>query len=405
MRIAWVCPLPPAASGIADYSYELLPRMAEMADVDAVAVRRGWRRPRAPRGIRVLSPEAFEQQAERYDAVFYHLGNNPWHGFVYELALKRPGIAVFHDFVMHHLIAAITVESFKDWGRYRSLMRAEYGPSGDRLALLRWQGVATEFEKFVFPLNGHLARGAQAIVVHSEDTRERMHAVAPDVPAVVIPHHATKAPADVAGLSRAEARAMLGLPPDAFLVGHFGFITRPKQPAAVVGGFARLAQRHPDALLVMIGADHTGGGLDRLTRRYGVSERVRLAGFVDLKKFYTYLKAVDAVVNLRYPSAGESSGTFARTLAEGRASIVNNLGAFAEVPPDVALKVEVDGNQAEAVGGHLLRLAEDPAFRATVESNARRYAETVLDPERCRDLYLNVAHLEELKKAASLTPS
>ncbi len=306
---------------------------------------------------------------------------------------------------MHHLIAAITVENFKDWNRYRSLMRAEYGPSGERLALLRLQGVATEFEKFVFPLNRHLARGAQAIVVHSEDTRERMRAVAPDVPAVVIPHHGSKAPADVAGLSRAEARAMLGLPPDAFLVGHFGFITRPKQPAAVVGGFARLAQRHPDALLVMIGADHTGGGLDRLTRRYGVSERVRLAGFVDLKKFYTYLKAVDAVVNLRYPSAGESSGTFARTLAEGRASIVNNLGAFAEVPPDVALKVEVDGNQAEAVGGHLLRLAEDPAFRATIESNARRYAETVLDPERCRDLYLNVAHLEELKKAASLTPS
>ena len=83
---------------------------------------------------------------------------------------------------------------------------------------------------------------------------------------------------------------------------------------------------------------------------------------------------------------------------------MNNLGAFAEVPPDVALKVEVDGNQAEAVGGHLLRLAEDPAFRATIESNARRYAETVLNPERCRDLYLNVAHLEELKKAASLTP-
>jgi hypothetical protein len=65
----------------------------------------------------------------------------------------------------------------------------------------------------------------------------------------------------------------------------------------------------------------------------------------------------------------------------------------------VALKVEVDEDQAEAVARHLLRLAGDPSFRASVESNARRYAETVLDPIRCRDLYLNVAHLEALKKA------
>ena len=65
------------------------------------------------------------------------------------------------------------------------------------------------------------------------------------------------------------------------------------------------------------------------------------AGYVDLTQFYLYLKALDAMINLRYPSAGESSGTFARALAEGRAVIVNNYGSFAEVPGDVALKVEM----------------------------------------------------------------
>lgn len=403
MRIAWVSPLPPMGSGIADYSYELLPLVAASAEVIAVCPRpRPLRKPRVPPGVELISPEEFDLRADEFDAVFYHLGNNPWHRFVYERAIRRPGVVVFHDFVMHHLIAAMMVEyDGKDWAAYRSLLHREYGEAGSRLALLRARGVATEFEKFMFPLNEHVARQAQAIVVHSEDTRERMHVVAPEVPVAVVPHHAGGLPPQVERVDRSEARRRLGLPAGAFVVGHFGYVTRPKQPAAVIGGFARLVEGHPDSLLVLTGADHTGGGLDRLIRRHGLAGRVVSTGYVDLRRFYLYLFAVDAVVNLRYPSAGESSGTFARALAEGRPAIVNNLGSFSEVPPDVALKVEVDGDQAAQVGAHLLRLAGDPGLRVGIERRARAYAASVLDPERCRDLYLSVARLEALKRAGA----
>jgi glycosyltransferase involved in cell wall biosynthesis len=389
-------------SGISDYSFELLGLMAEAADVDAVCPNPGLlRRPRTPDGVPVVGTDRFQQRIDGYDAVFYHLGNNPWHGFVYELAAKIPGVAVFHDFVLHHLLAALTIEGggHRDPARYRALLRTEYGDLGEQLAWLRLRWVATDYEKFLFPMNRHLASRAQALVVHSEDTRERMREVAPGVPVVVIPHHAGSPPDEVRGIDRRRARMELGLPQDAFLAGHFGFITRPKQPAAVIGGFARLAARDDHAELVMIGADNTGGGLDRLIRRHALQDRVRLTGYVDLQRFYLYLKAVDVVINLRYPSAGESSGTFSRALAEGRTVIVNNLGSFAEIPPDVALKVEIDADQAEGVGAHLIHLAEDPTFRAHTESRARDYAATVLDPIRCRDLYLSVARLEALKRA------
>jgi glycosyltransferase involved in cell wall biosynthesis len=168
-------------------------------------------------------------------------------------------------------------------------------------------------------------------------------------------------------------------------------MTFPKQPSAVMGGFATLAADHPRARLVVVGADHSGGGLERLARRHGVLDRVRRTGFVDLERFYLYLKAVDVVVNLRYPSAGESSGTFARAVSEGRATIVNDLGSFAEVPGDVALKVEVDGDQADEVARHLVRLADDPGFQRRIEERARAYAATVLDPARCAARYLEAA--------------
>src|SRR5207249_3806447 len=147
----------------------------------------------------------------------------------------------------------------------------------------------------------------------------------------------------------------------------------------------------PDSLLLMVGADRTGGALPRLVAQLGIADAVRLTGYVNLEQMYVNLRAMDVSINLRYPTAGETSGTLARSLAEGRAVIVNNYASWAELPSDVALKVEIDGPQGEQVGQHLLHLARDPAFRAGVEERSRRYAAELLDPNRCRDQYLDFA--------------
>ena len=397
MQLAWFTPLPPMLSGIADYSSEIVPHVARRAGVTLFCPRPGlFRRPQVPVGLSVRHPsDYFDDGGDRdgrFDATYYHLANNPHHEFVYRAARRRPEIAVFHDVVLHHLIAAVTIEGRRrDPSGYEAALYGEYGHLGTRLAMLRRVGLASDFEKFLFPLTAHVAGQAKGIVVHSHDAAEKMAEIAPDVPIAVIPHHAGTTPAEVEGITREEARDRLGLPQDAFVVGHFGFVTRPKQPAAVVGGFKMLHDAVPHALLLVVGEDHTGGALNRLVERLGLRGAVRREGYVGLERFYLYLKASDAQVNLRYPSAGESSGTFARGLAEGRAAIVNNYASFAEVPGDVALKVEIDGPQAQQVGVHLLRLARDPAFRSTIEANAQRYARTVLDPGRCSDLYVEFA--------------
>ena len=173
MRIAWVTPLPPTPSGIADYAFELLPLVAESAETDVFATRPGrFRRPSRPSGVRVLDASLLGERFGDYDAVFHHLGNNPHHEFVYRASLALPGVAVFHDFSLHHLIAHLTVEmGADDLPGYEHTLEEDYGPSGVRLARLRWHGVASEFEKFLFPANGHVARNAKALIVHSQDVR------------------------------------------------------------------------------------------------------------------------------------------------------------------------------------------------------------------------------------------
>jgi glycosyltransferase involved in cell wall biosynthesis len=390
MRIAWFSPLPPMASGIADYSFELLPLVARGADVEVFAPNAADLH--APAGIPVADPDAFDQRADRYDAVLYHLGNNPFHEFVYRAALRTPGVAVLHEYVLHHLIDHLMFGE----GRYRMqayerLVTEEYGGQGPALAHLRALGAFTEFERFLFPLSGHVVRRSRGAVVHSRHARGHVLEASPQIPVHVIPHHAGRLPAGVAGIGREEARRRLGLPLEAFLVGQFGFVTRPKQPAAVFGGFAGLLEHRRDARLLIVGENQVGVGLQELLRLRGLEGQVDLTGYVDMPTFALYVKAVDVVVNLRYPSAGEASGTFTRALAEGRATIVSNLGSFGEYPGDVCLKVEVDGDQPAEVTAHLVRLAEDPGFKAELEQRARRFAEMELDPERCAAMYLAVA--------------
>jgi len=65
VKIAFFSPLPPAKSGIADYAAALLDAMRTLAQVDAFAE----------------TPASFDP--DRYDAILYHLGNNPFHSYVY----------------------------------------------------------------------------------------------------------------------------------------------------------------------------------------------------------------------------------------------------------------------------------------------------------------------------------
>jgi len=89
MRVAYYSPLPPSRSGIADYSTLLLPALRERVDV--VVAEPGKRAPAA-------------------DVALYHVGNDPDAlGWIVDALWKRPGVVVMHEFVLHHLIAGITI--------------------------------------------------------------------------------------------------------------------------------------------------------------------------------------------------------------------------------------------------------------------------------------------------------
>ena len=99
MKVAFFSPLPPAKSGIADYSATLLSALEPLAEVTAFSAK----------------PERFDPT--RFDALVYQIGNNAYHDFCYEMALEYPGVVVIHEANLHHLIADITIKR-GDWDAY-----------------------------------------------------------------------------------------------------------------------------------------------------------------------------------------------------------------------------------------------------------------------------------------------
>ena len=64
-----------------------------------------------------------------------------------------------------------------------------------------------------------------------------------------------------------------------------------------------------------------------------------MTGYVDDAEFDDYYAAADRLVNLRYPSAGETSGTLIRAFEAGKPVAVSDYAQFAELPDDVVTKI------------------------------------------------------------------
>ncbi|HSO01515.1 MAG TPA: hypothetical protein VLS46_03215, partial [Gaiellaceae bacterium] len=174
MRVAYYSPMPPERSGIADYSAHLLPALAERLDVQVV--RRGRTRPM--RGT---------------DVALYHLGNNPdAHGWIVEALRRRPGVVVLHDFVLHHLVAGLTIGRGDGHG-YLAAMEREGGVVGrllghavlDKRIPPLWENRPEDFH-----LAGEVLARATGLIVHSRYVEERARAAGYEGPIWRIPHPA-----------------------------------------------------------------------------------------------------------------------------------------------------------------------------------------------------------------------
>lgn len=370
-------PLPPRKSGIAAYTSELLPALCAHRPVVVVceegatpAVR--VHLPTCGGALQVISLAQYQADETLADLPhIYQIGNNPDHIFAYEACLRRPGVVVLHDFNLHYLVEDATLMR-GDRDGYRRILAAEFGPVGLALADLRQAGVFSEAQKLSLPINQHVLRSAQAVIVHNQWIHDRLPEQVRHR-ALMIPHHF---PAQVAAFrerTQAQARARLNLPEQGFMLLSLGFITPPKQVQATLHALASLKARGEMFFFVVAGQRSSGFDIDALITELDLADRVMVTGYVNETEFFDYIVAADCLVNLRHPTVGESSGTLARALALGLPAVVHNFGPCSEYPDHVVFKVPLELGAPVALTAALQTLMHNPPLRARLGAAAQAY--------------------------------
>lgn len=379
-RLAYFSPMPPARSGIADYSAKLLPYLADLADITVFADDPGRIQ---SMGLPTKQVSEFPHVRHEYDLPLYQMGNSDHHERLYDMLVRHPGVVVLHDYFIHHFMIHHTAVA-GDWMAYARELNYELGGGGRLLArsIRLGQSPAPLFE---LPMNRRIIDTALGLIVHSQYAADRIARARLDVPLAVIPHFVDLRP----GVSR---RDQLAIPDGAALFASIGYITPEKQIDVALRAFRRLLAAHPDSYYLLVGEAHPSIEVAAIVEELELGDRVHHVGYAeDLDTLVDWIHTADIVVNLRHPTVGETSGIVLRALAAARPLIVYDDGWYAELSPDAVLKV-APGDENSLVFA-MTQLATSSTLRRSMGQSGYEYVLAHCLPEQIAASYLNFIRL------------
>lgn len=401
LRLALVSPLPPAQTGIADYTVDVVKALSVAHTIelfhDQANLAASLPAPAFP--IAELPARA---AAAPYDAVIYQMGNAPAHDFMYGWMDRVPGVVVLHDLVLHHSFArrylespeslayaadpgnrAKQMEADKAHQSFLSAIEAVYPGQGERLKDAHFNTTG-DLLPYVFPLFEPALARARGVGAHNSFMVEAIQAARPDLPCARLAMPVEPVPVlDGAAIA---LRARLGLPAGAPVVGCFGLVTREKRIETVARAVARLSEHHPDVRLLLAGPVSDAAWLGALLERLGVTARTIVAGRLGDDEFAAAMSITDAVVHLRYPTARETSAALLRVMAQGRPVVISDIANQSEIPADVVRRIDPideEGDLTRAIDWIL----RNPEPARAMGERARRFVQVEHAPDRTRETY------------------
>jgi glycosyltransferase involved in cell wall biosynthesis len=358
-RVAIVTPLPPARSGVANYSSRLIGAMRHFARLEVYG-EESWRhQPDFNAGgadppqqdVRPAHhfPWAREFSGSALPALMV-LGGSPYHMDAWRLLMRHGGDVLLHDVFLGWLYAWLG-----------ALGHLEVNGFQRRARELR---VATPDEHFQLGrlMFAEVVDRARRVYVHSQAARRLILTERParaDDVHVVPFGHPTVDP---------------GSPdPERPVIASFGYL---KHPERLIEASVPVLKALPNARLWLVGdspvPDHLAT-LRRIAHVAGVGERVDVTGWVSPEEYRRRLRATTVAVQLRSRFYGERSAALADLLARGVPTIANDGGSVGELPQDTVLRLG-QSPSAHDVTAALFSLIDDPAQHGRIRAAAMRFA-------------------------------
>ena len=389
-QLAFVSPLPPEKTGIADYAAELLPELARHYDITVIVqqekVDDAWVQANAP----IRDVAWFRAHTGQFDRVLFQFGNSPFHNHMFDLLVDIPGTVVLHDI---YLSWPVWHRDEHGWpGARHGWARALLAGHGwhavrERLQAGKWENVVDVVT--AYPCNLPVLQQAQGIIVHSDFSRRLAHQFYGEHAAddwALIP--LLRQPATP--ISKNIARQQLGLAEIDFVVCSFGGLDPTKLNHRLLNAWLTSAlSKDAHCHLVFVGENHGGDYGQDLLQKIAQSlakTRITITGWVDANTYRQWLAAADAGVQLRTLSRGETSAAVLDCMNYGLPTIANAHGSMADLPADAVWMLPDDFSDDQLVEA-LSSLRQDTPRRTTLGERALAHIRTQHNPRHCADQY------------------
>jgi len=358
MTVGFFSPMPPAPTGVADYSAALLPFLRALGTVD-------------------VSPE-------KCDVALYHVGNNALHREIYQRALIQPGVVVLHDAVLQHLLlGTLSADQYVEEFAYN------YGESFRSQGRQLWEQRArsgADARYFAHPMLKRIATASRAIIVHNSAAAALVRKHAPQTPVVEIPHLFEPPDLPSPDVTR-RFRESLGIGEQTLLIGTFGHQRETKRLSVLLRAFHRAGRI--DARLLVSG-DFVSRALESAFAPLLDHPRILRTGYLPETELWRYAVATNLCINLRYPSAAETSGIAIRMMGIGKPVIFTDSEALDRIPDNACLRVAVGSDEEELLAGYISWLAANRSAAIEIGKRAAAHIREHHAPEKIAREYWDV---------------
>jgi glycosyltransferase involved in cell wall biosynthesis len=344
MKVASFAPLPPAATGVADYAAVLTSALRRFGEV-------------TPNG-------------DDADVTLYHIGNNHLHRDIYCRALRRPGAVVLHDAVLQHFFLGTL-----DQAQYVEEFVYNYGEWNRGLAESLWKNrarSAADPRYFDYPMLKRLVCASQVVIVHNPAAARIVRDHNPQARIFEIPHFFDPPPLPDP-VETLRFRGRMGIGPRTLLVGVFGHLRESKRLPVILRAMQRIWQAGADAKLLVQGA-FASRDLERaLGRQIANHPNIVRVDFLGQIDFWKWAAATDVCVNLRFPTAGETSGIAVGMMGTGKAVVFSSGDEIAQIPETVCLRVDCGAGEEQTLADYLRWLSADRESALQIGQRAAAY--------------------------------
>lgn len=300
-----------------------------------------------------------------YDLIVYQLGNATCHEFMWPYLMRYPGLVVLHDGQLHHARAHALLRRNRkaDYLAEFTYAHPDTPPDLAEFVIAGLQGPVY----YMWPLVAAVVRRAHVVAVHNarlaDDLREAFPEAAidtirmgvPAAPAIVDTPTIAAAPATPNGQPisstppiAAAATIVSGPTPHGapgiarrqtggasngtIRFAAFGLVTPEKRIPQALRALAAIVAVAPGARLTLVGETTEHYDVRADAAALGIADRVDITGYVSDEELASHVAAADVCLCLRWPTARETSASWLRCLAAGKATIVNDLTHLVDVP-------------------------------------------------------------------------